>query len=242
MVRALLVRGMLAGLLGGLLTFAFARIFAEPLINDAITFEVHLHQNAGDAPEPELVSRAVQSTIGLLVGIVVYSCALGGIFALVFAYAQGRLGRIGARGTATFLAAAAFVVLFLVPQLKYPANPPSIGDPETIRVRTMLYLAMIVWFVMAAILALLVYRRLLASLGTWNASLIGAALYMVAVAAGMLTLSPVDEVPAAFPASLLWQFRIVSLGGHAVLLATIGLMFGSLARPRPLAKVAITRR
>src|ERR1700761_5439602 len=113
MVRALLVRGMLAGVLAGLVTFVFARIFAEPLINDAIAFEEHLHVLAGDPPEPELVSRAVQSTIGLLTGIVVYSGALGGVFALVFAFAHGRAGRIGPRGTAALLAAVAFVVLFL---------------------------------------------------------------------------------------------------------------------------------
>jgi hypothetical protein len=228
MVRALLVRGLLVGLLAGLVVFAYAYIFSEPLIDRAIAFEAHLHELAGDPAEPELVSRAVQSTIGLLIGVVTYSCALGGIFALAFAFAQGRLGRMGPRGTAAILAASAFFVLFLIPQVKYPANPPSVGDPDTIRERTALYFIMIAWSVMAATGALLVAGRLRSRIGLWNASLLGGGIYIAAIAVVMALLPSVDEVPEAFPASLLWQFRTVSLGGHLVLLGTLGLIFGAL--------------
>lgn len=241
MVRTLLVRGLLIGLLAGLVVFGFALIFSEPLIDRAIAFEQHLHQMAGDAPEPELVSRAVQSTVGVLIGVVVYGCALGGIFALVFAYAQGRLGRIGPRGTAALLAAAAFVVLFLVPQLKYPANPPSIGEPDTIRERTTLYFMMIAWSVMGAVGALLITRQLVGRFGGWNASLLGGAVYVVLVGAVMWVLPVVDEVPKDFPATLLWQFRVVSLGGHILLLGTLGLAFGALTE-RPVSWAMLMRR
>jgi hypothetical protein len=236
---------MLVGLLAGLAVFVFARVFSEPLIDRAIAFEQHAHEMAGEPPEPELVSRAVQSTVGLLTGVVVYSCALGGIFALVFAYAQGRLGRLGPRGTATVLAGAAFVVLFLVPQLKYPANPPSIGDPETIRPRTALYFLMIAWSVMAAVGALLVAGRLVGRLGVWNVALLGGAVYLVAVGVAMVALPVVNEVPDGFPATLLWQFRVASLGGHVVLLGSVGLVFGALTERglagRPRRRVAAVR-
>jgi predicted cobalt transporter CbtA len=228
MVRTLLVRGMLVGLLAGLVAFVYARIFAEPLIDQAIAFEDHMRQLAGDPPDPEQVSRAVQSTFGLLTGIVVYSTALGGIFSLVFAFAQGRLGRTGPRGTAVILAAAAFVVLFLAPQIKYPANPPSIGDPDTIRSRTVLYFGMIVWSIAAAVAGLHLGRHLLHRLGLWNASLCAGALYIVAVVLAIFVLPAVNEVPKDFPATLLWQFRIASLGGHIILLTTLGLVFGAL--------------
>ena len=130
MVRGLLVRGMLVGILAGLLSSGFAWLFGEPQVDHAIAFEEHMRQLTGDTREPELVSRAVQSTVGLLTGFVVYGCAFGGIFALAFAYAHGRLGRRWRpRTTATVLAMAAFAVLVLVPQIKYPANPPSVGKP-----------------------------------------------------------------------------------------------------------------
>jgi Probable cobalt transporter subunit (CbtA) len=227
-----LVRGMLVGLLAGLLVFAFARIFSEPLIERAIAFEDRTHQMAGDPPEPELVSRTIQSTIGLLVGIVAYSCTAGGMFALVFAYAQGRIGRVGARSTAAILAVTAFVVLILVPQIKYPANPPSIGNAETIRSRTALYFAMIICSIIAAVTAVLIGRLLFRRLGAWNATLCGGGLYIAVVALVMLALPPLNEVPNDFPANTLWEFRIASLGGHVVLLATLGLVFGALTEAR----------
>lgn len=39
MVGKLLLRGMLAGIAAGLLTFAFARVAGEPQVNQAIAFE-----------------------------------------------------------------------------------------------------------------------------------------------------------------------------------------------------------
>lgn len=85
---------MLAGLLADVLAFGFVWVFGDPQVNSAIGFEEHEHQMLGEAPEPVLVSRDVQSTVGLATGAVVYGCALGGIFALVFAYGYGRIGRV----------------------------------------------------------------------------------------------------------------------------------------------------
>jgi hypothetical protein len=229
MVRPLLVRGMLAGALAGLLAFGFAWLFGEPQVNLAIGFEAHMHQMAGEAPEPEIVSRAVQSTVGLLTGVVVYASAIGGIFALAFAGAYGRLGRLDARGTAALLAAVGFVVLILAPQIKYPANPPSIGEPETIGIRTALYFTMIALSLIAAIAALSTGRQLARRLGAWNGVLIAGAVYIVVVAVAMLILPAINEVPADFSAAVLWRFRLVSLGIETVLWTALGLVFGVLA-------------
>jgi hypothetical protein len=220
---------MLAGALAGLLAFGFAWIFGEPQVNLAIGFEAHMHQMAGEAPEPEIVSRAVQSTVGLLTGVVVYASAIGGIFALAFAGAYGRLGRLDARGTAALLAAVGFVVLILAPQIKYPANPPSIGEPETIGIRTALYFTMIALSLIAAIAALSTGRQLARRLGAWNGVLIAGAVYIVVVAVAMLILPAINEVPADFSAAVLWRFRLASLGIETVLWTALGLVFGVLA-------------
>src|SRR4029079_4514153 len=77
-VRALLVRGMLAGLVAGVAAFVFAYLFGEPGVDGGIDFEeAGAHTHGGE----ELVSRGVQSTVGLLVGLLVYAVAIGGIFA-----------------------------------------------------------------------------------------------------------------------------------------------------------------
>ena len=94
------------------------------------------------ADEPELVSRATQAGLGLLTGVTVYSAAFGGLFALAFALVNGRVGGLGVRANAALLAGGAFVSIYVVPNLKYPANPPSVGQPETIGSRTALYFAM----------------------------------------------------------------------------------------------------
>jgi MFS family permease len=183
----------------------------------------------GEAPEPELVSRATQSTVGLLTGIVVYGCALGGIFALVFAYAYGRIGRRSPRATAAVLAVAGFITLILVPQIKYPANPLAIGDPATIGPRTALYFTMLVISVISAIAAFSTGRQLARRLGVWSSALAGSAAYAIAITAAMLVLPAVDEVPSDFSATTLWNFRLASLGIEAVLWAVLGLAFWVLA-------------
>ena len=241
MVRTLLVRGMLAGLIAGVLAFAFARIVGEPLVNVAIGFEDHMHQLAGDPPEPELVSRAVQSTIGLATGVLVYGCAFGGIFALVFAAVQGRLGALSPRATAALLAFAAFTLVILVPQLKYPANPPSIGDPDTIGRRTALYFGMLALSLIVAGAAFSTGRALRRPLGAWNAAILGGVAYVVVITIAMLVLPVVDEVPKDFPASVLWHFRLASLGIQAVLWTVMGLVFGALAE-RALAPASLRLR
>jgi hypothetical protein len=232
MVRALLIRGMLAGALAGLFASGFARIFGEPQVDLVIGFEQHLRAVTGAAPEPELVSRAVQSTFGLLTGILVYGSALGGIFSLVFAYAYGRFGLLSPRPTAAILAAICFSVLILVPQLKYPANPPSVGGPETIAVRTTLYFTMIMLSVITALAALSTARQLARRLGVWNGAMIGGAAYLAVITIAMQVLPPVSEVPADFPATTLWNFRLTALGIEAVLWTAIGLIFGALAERR----------
>lgn len=226
MTRTLLLRGMLVGLVAGLLVFAFARGAGEPQVDKAIAFESSMDQARGEAPEPEIVSRRIQRGIGLLTGAVVYGTAIGGIFGLVFAYARGRVSAARPRVLAAWLATLGFVTIVLAPSLKYPANPPSVGNPETIGVRTGAYFLLITISIVTAILALKASRRLSHSLGNWDATLLGMLLYVLVVSLCGHFLPAIDEVPANFPASLLWKFRIASWETQAVLWGTLGLLFG----------------
>jgi hypothetical protein len=229
MVRALLVRGMLAGLAAGLLAFVFAYAVGEPQVQAAIDFEDHLARLAHEPAAAAEVSRGIQRTLGLLTALVLMGVALGGVFALLFAWAYGRVGPLGPRPTAALLALAAFLTVTVVPFTKYPANPPTVGDPDTIDRRTALYVAMICISLLAVVAAARLRRQVLARLGAWNAATVAGLAFVAVVAAAELVLPAVHETPAGFPADVLWRFRVASLGINAVLWTSIGLGFGLLA-------------
>lgn len=229
MVRSLLIRGMLVGLLAGILAFAFAYVFGEPQVQHAIDFEDLLAARTGKPPEHELVSRGLQRTLGLATGTIALGVALGGLFALVYAYAYGRIAVAGARATAAVLALAAFATITLVPFTKYPANPPTVGNPATIDRRTLLYFGMIAITVLAFVAAGRIRREYLERLGAWNAAIAAGAVFVLVIAVAQLILPAVHETPAGFPADVLYRFRLASLGINATLWLTIGLAFGAAA-------------
>ena len=259
MVRALLVRGMLVGILAGLLCFGFLQVYGEPQVDRAIAFETqldeakhaadtpkgahshthasgeaggaHTHTHVSDAEQPELVSRPVQAGIGLFTAVMVYSTAFGGLFGLAFAFAYGRVdGAFTPQGVSVLLAATGFVAIYLVPNLKYPANPPAVGDPETIGMRTALYFIMIAISIAAKVGSVTLKRLFVPRFGEWNATIIMAACYVALVAIAGLLLPAVNEVPDQFPAVVLWKFRIASIGAQFIMWATLGLLFGALTQ------------
>jgi Probable cobalt transporter subunit (CbtA) len=241
MVRTFLVRGMLVGIVAGLLSFGFLKVYGEPQVDRAIAFEAQMdeakaeyakqHGMAAHEEEPGLVSRSMQAGLGLFIAVMVYSAAFGGLFGLAFAVAQGRMaGKLSPQALAAVLALIGFIALYLVPNLKYPANPPSVGNPETIGTRTALYFGMIGISLVAMIGAINFKRMLLARYGEWNSTLIVATYYIAVVVAAGLLLPAVNEVPEGFPAVVLWKFRIASLGAQLVLWVTLGLLFGAMTQ------------
>jgi predicted cobalt transporter CbtA len=244
MVGALLTRGMLVGIVAGILCFGFLKLVGEPPVDRAIAFETAADEARDKAEadeakakgmtmpkqdsEPELVSRSVQAGIGLFTGVAVYSTAFGGLFALVFAFAYGRMGSFDARTTSALLALSGIVAVYIVPSLKYPANPPSVGMAETIGMRTGLYFAMIAISLAAMIAAWMLRNRLLSRYGGWNAALIAGAAYLIVVVAVAVALPDVNEVPDGFPAVVLWQFRMAAAGAQLIMWTTLGLAFGAL--------------
>ena len=197
-IRALLVRGMLAGLVAGVAAFVFAYLLGEPGVDGGIAFEeAGAHTHGGE----ELVGRGVQSTVGLLVGVLVYAVAIGGILALVHAATRGRIGPARPRPAALVLAAVGFVVVVLVPFLKYPGNPPGSSDDGSIGQRTGLYLVMLLFSVLVAALATALGKNLVPRLGTWNATIVAVVAYLVVVAIGGALLPAVNETPNTSPST-----------------------------------------
>ena len=230
MLRRLVICGLVAGLCAGLGAFAFGTIAGEGAVDDAIAYE-DAHAAAAEHAHAPLVSRGVQSGPGLLGAALILGLSMGGLFALAFAAVYGRIGRAGPRPTALWLALAGFVVVFLVPFLKYPACPPGVGDPDTIGERTLVYLTMVAISVLAAVAGARLYASLASRTGAraGRAPAAGIGLYLLVVLAAGLAMPVVDEVPADFPATTLWSFRVASLGMQAVIWALLGTVFAATA-------------
>lgn len=255
MTARLLLLGMIAGLIAGVLAFGAARVWGEGPVAAAIALEeaasagqvasvgdhshlsggpaavvqgaevpagaIHSHGTADDGGG---ISRATQAGIGLFTGMAVYGTALGGVLALVLAVVQGRGSHMPPRATAGLIALLGFTAVVLVPQLKYPANPPAVGNGETIGLRTGMFFLMLAISIAGMALAAAIARA--PGADRWRGALTGAAVYGgIVLAAGML-LPRINEVPDSFPASLLWEFRTAALLVDAVLWGAIGLILG----------------
>lgn len=226
MTPSLLWRGMLAGLAGAFVAATIALLFAEPSIDAAIAFEATRTAHAMAGEDVELVSRATQKTYGLYTAMLVYGAAIGGMFAILFAGMQGRVGRASPRGLALLLGLAGFVAIGLVPALVYPPNPPAVGLHETVRLRTAACFALIAWSLVAAAGSLWLWQRLAGRMTAPDRLLVAGALYALLIALAAWLLPRIDEVPAGFPASLLWRFRLASLAVQGVFWLAMADLFG----------------
>jgi predicted cobalt transporter CbtA len=240
--RNFLVRGLLAGLVGGLLAFAVAYTVGEPQVDAAIKVEeaaaahdaAHAdnppadgHTHDHDTDDGTVISRDTQSTWGLATGTLAVGITLGGVVGLVSAFAVGRIGRLRPSQSTAVVALVGFVAVGLVPFLKYPATPPAVGDPDTINSRTLEYFSMVGISVLAAIGAVLLARRLLDSLGAYRTILASAGAYLLVVVLASLLMPTVNEI-GDFPGDVLWSFRVASLLTIATMWAAIGVVLTGL--------------
>lgn len=236
-VRPLLGRGLVAGLAAGALAFGVTYLFGEGPLSAGVAYEERSAAAEADAAgmagmagmgEEEIVSRTVQSTLGLGTVALLYGVAIGGLFALVYAIAQGRLGTLGIRPTAMVIALAGFVGAYLIPQLKYPANPPGINSGDTTVPRVESYLLAMLVGLVVVVGVIWLARRLADRTDAWNAVVAAVVAGIVVVGVVFLLLPRIDETPPDFPATVLWQFRVSSVAAQAVLWTALGLLFGAL--------------
>lgn len=240
--RALLVRGLLVGLLAGLATFLVSYEVGEPHVQTAIALEeAHASADHHHDEDGTVVSRHDQRTWGLLTGTLAVGTALGGLVALVSAVAVGRLGRMTPGQSTAVVALIGFVSVALVPFLKYPATPPAVGDAGTIGARTTDYFAFLLVSLVAAVACTLLARYLHPRLGAYAAVVLGAGAYVAVVVVAGQVLPTVNEI-GDFPADVLWYFRRASLITLATMWTVIGVGLTGLVGRLYQQETARTRR
>lgn len=218
--------GALSGLIGGLAMALFLLAVGERSISDAIALEDAAAHAAGESHEA-VFSRGTQLAGGFA-GSILAGVVFGLVLATVFAAVRHKLDFADDWRRAVAVSATGFVTLALVPVLKYPANPPAVGDPDTIGRRTTLYLVMVAWSVVAAWggwrLSLWLRERRMSDPLRLTAAV---ALFAALVSVGFVVLPGTPDAVTA-PATLVWRFRVASLGGAALLWLVTGTVLGTL--------------
>jgi predicted cobalt transporter CbtA len=240
---AVIVGAILAGVVAGLVASVLLTFTAEPVIDRAIALEESHHASEPNgAVEPELVSRRQQKGLGRFAAYGLGGGAYGVLFGIAFLAlrrppapdgtrpedAFGRAVRAGA------LMAGAFTVM---PFLKYPPNPPGVGDPATLAERQWKYLALIFLSLVVLAVAARLSGRLRARGWHHDQRLVAVGLAVVVPLGLVCSALPPFPDAVDVPADLLWRFRIASLGGNLLLWTVLAVGFGAAAvrRERALA-------
>jgi hypothetical protein len=231
------------GAVAGVVAYAFSRVMIEPLIGAAVHYEgareqIEAQLAGGNHDHGhELFTRAVQENVGAAVGVIAFGIAMGVLFAVAHTVTRGVLERRGFRpdptGLALLLSAGMFVAIVLAPGLKYPANPPTVGLPDTIGARSSAFLTMTVISVVAAGLALTAGLAWSRQRGVWQATAVAVGGYTVVILIAMVLLPSFHEVPGplagpdglvldGFPAEVLAEFRVYSVTNQALMWLVIG--------------------
>lgn len=183
----------------------------------AIPSGVHAHGG-----EETGFSRTTQKTWGLATATIAVGVALGGIVSLLAAGAAGRTGRLSLVASTALVTLLGFVAYALVPFLKYPAAPPAVGSGDTIGSRTTLFFVFLAVSVAAMAAAWAAAKALAPRIGGHGAVVASAAGYVLVVSVAAALMPAVNEI-GAFPADVLWQFRVGSLLSLAAMWGSLGI-------------------
>jgi len=180
----------------------------------------------------DVFSRHTQH-LGLLVVALGTGIALGVLLSVLFAVLHRRQDQPEGWRKSLALGASAFFGVYLVPFLRYPANPPGVGDPGMLDQRTHAYLVAVVIGVIGAALANKVFRDLHRRGAAEPIRQLAVTAVVLATVALTFVL-PANSDALTVPAGLLWQFRLLALATSALLWGTLSVVFGLLtARDQP---------
>lgn len=220
MIAPAVRRGLAAGLVAGFCAGIVALVVGEPALSQAIALE-----GGGEGGFP----RPLQ-LIGLPIGTALVGLGVGALFAVASVWAVGRVQGDAMRRSVKLGAAAVYAVV-LLPALKYPPNPPTVGDPATVSGRSWLYLGLVVLGLVLVAAAWAAARQLAAA---GLAPAVRTAIVLVGLAVATVLVLAVLPDPEALtgpvPPELLASFRARSIAVQAVLYGGTALAFGFLAR------------
>jgi predicted cobalt transporter CbtA len=216
---------LLSGAISGTLLGLINQVVVEPFIDKAIGIEMQRHIAAG-----EIIDLNAQSHYrlwqkgGEIAAGAILGMSIAALFGIVFAYSRDSLPghNNNNKKKALILGGIMFLVLFLVPALKYPANPPAVGNPETIYYRESLYTAILAISGFSALGLAFLYRKLG---NKQSKKIIVPSIYAVVIASAYLLLPPNPD-KITIPTDLIVSFRIASVFTMGIFWGLLGIILG----------------
>ena len=238
--RTIVLVALLIGVLAGLGGAVFHTIATEPRVEDAIAIEEAAVEadhamaggESGSGEEEVSVSRTDQKGAGLFLAYALTGAAFGLFLAITSMSLRTTTGGPFRRVVVSGMVLAGAITV--APWLKYPPNPPAVGDPDSVGERERLFVLLIV--LAALLLAGLAHLSSRLRRSEWPddrrvAAVVGVGLVAFAV---LFAAMPASPDPIGVPANLVWQFRLNSLTGNllvwTVLVLGLGVLWTEAAR------------
>jgi predicted cobalt transporter CbtA len=220
LVGITLSSGVIAGIILALLNLGIV----EPTIDKAIALEVQKQVSSGENVNmSELIDYRYWQKAGAFAGGAIYGAGLASLFGVIFVFARNKLPGKNNKQKAIFLAGIMWFVLFLMMALKYPANPPAVGDPETIYYREILYVTYIMISGFAALGLAVIWIRT-----NMNSKRIIIPLIYAAIMVTAFVVMPSNPDKIEISMDLIQTFRIFSAMTIGVFWGVLGITFGLL--------------
>jgi predicted cobalt transporter CbtA len=230
---------LLAGAIAGTILGAINQVAVEPFIEHAIELEMQNTAQSGQIINPaEFAAYRFWQRGGEIVAGTILGLSIGSLFGIVFAYARSSIPGSNNKKKGLIVAGIMWFVLFLMPALKYPANPPSVGDPETIYYRQSLYLTFVAISGFSALGLAFLYMKI-RSLHIRKAIIPAA---YAAMMAGAYLAMPANPDPINAPMDLVIGFRITSAITITLFWGLLGVIFGAFwdkLKPHESARISI---
>ena len=220
-ITIVLVSGAIAGFVHGTINFALV----EPYLDQAIGLENESLFASGEAEDnlefwAEYESYRIWQKSGQVLAGVILGLAMGSLFGIVYALSRNSLPGKNDVTKSVILAGIMWFTIYIIPFLKYPANPPTVGDGETVMLRAILYVS----FIALSGIGVVIFYKLSQKLQN-NKKYFGLFGYVIFITILFFVMpeNP-DEITA--PMNLVNEFRLMSVLGVSSFWLSVGLILG----------------
>lgn len=198
----------------------------EPFLDNAIGIEVQNAIKDGEAiDQNELQSYRIWQKVGQIAGGTILGLSFGALFGITFLFGRNMLPGSNNQRKAVILAGIIWLVIFVVPALKYPPNPPIVGDPETIYERQNMYIIFTAISGITALSLAVTYKKM----GRNQVKKFGVVSFAYGIVMiGAFIIVPQNPLEITAPIDLVQGFRIASAFSMSVFWLLLGIIFGSL--------------